>query len=437
MQRFSSNDPIWEAIESEERRQESHLELIASENHTSSEVMAAMGTCLTDKYAEGYPGRRYYGGCEHVDEVERICRNRAKSLFDAKHANVQPHSGTQANVAAFLALLQPGDKILAMSLDHGGHLSHGHPKNFSGVFYEFHSYGVEKRHRAHRPTTAMRASRRSSCARRLMHGRRVRLPAHRSTSRSSPRSRKRGRRTPAWSTMAHIAGPGGRRARTRAPVPHADIVTTMTTHKTLRGPRGGLIVCEQADWIKQINSAIFPGGQGGPLMHVIAAKAVALREALRAGLRPTTSPRTWSRTRRCSRATLAERGLRIVSGGTDNHLMLVDVIAPGPHRRGRGGSRSRRVDITCNKNLIPYDQNPPMKCLRRAHRHPGGDDARPRYGRDAEARQPDRRRLDGEGRRGRGRAGDGRGRRADVGLPDPSGRDGLISYAAESRSSRR
>ena len=346
---------VWTAVEAERQRQEAQLELIASENHTSTEVMAAMGTVLTNKYAEGYPGRRYYGGCEHVDTVEDLARDRARALFgpgdDDLRANVQAHSGTQANIAALMALADPGDRVLAMSLDHGGHLSHGHPKNFSGVFYEFHAYGVE------RETERLDMDRVRDLARELRP--RVLMAGASAYSRTID--------FPAFASiagevgahllvdMAHIAGlvAGGVHP---SPVPHA-AVTTMTTHKTLRGPRGGMIVCGK-EWIKQINSAIFPGGQGGPFMHVIAAKAVALREASDASFGD--YARAVVANASALADTLTERGLRIVSGGTDNHLMLVDV-SPMGLTGADAEDLLHAVDLTCNKNLIPYDEEPPMK----------------------------------------------------------------------------
>ena len=351
MQNTGKNDPVWDAVAAEEHRQETHLELIASENHTSAEVMAAMGTCLTDKYAEGYPGRRYYGGCQHVDEVETLCRERAKELFGATHANVQPHSGTQANVAAFMALLEPRARVLGMSLDHGGHLSHGHPKNFSGLFYDFHAYGVD------RETERLDLDRIREQALELRP--RMILAGASAYSRIidfaglAEIARECGALL--MVDMAHIAGlvAGGLHP---SPVPHADVVT-MTTHKTLRGPRGGLILTTKA-WIKKINSAVFPGGQGGPFMHVIAAKAVALREAGEPAFRDYAA-RVVANAAVLARI-LAERGLRIVSGGTDNHLMLVDVSAVGL-TGAEAEEALDAVDITANKNLIPYDEQPPMK----------------------------------------------------------------------------
>jgi glycine hydroxymethyltransferase len=346
-----ADQEVWAAIEAERVRQESQLELIASENHTSPEVMAAMGTVPTNKYAEGYPGRRYYGGCEHVDTLEDLARDRAKALFGAERANVQAHSGTQANIAALMALAAPHDRVLAMSLDHGGHLSHGHPKNFSGIFYEFHSYGVD-RASERLDMDAVRSRALEVLPKVIMAGasaysRTIDFPAFASIAKEVGAH--------LLVDMAHIAGLVAAGVHP-SPVPHAQ-VTTMTTHKTLRGPRGGLIVCG-ADWIKEINSAVFPGGQGGPFMHVIAAKAVALREAA--------SPEFKAYARRVVEnasalaAGLAERGLRIVSGGTDNHLMLVDVRPKGL-TGGDAEGLLHAVDLTCNKNLIPYDPNPPMK----------------------------------------------------------------------------
>ncbi|NUP96525.1 MAG: serine hydroxymethyltransferase [Planctomycetaceae bacterium] len=347
-----TDEALWAAVGQETARQEGQLELIASENHTSREVMAAMGTVLTNKYAEGYPGKRYYGGCEFVDVVEDLARDRAKQLFGAAQANVQPHSGTQANIAALMALAKPRDRVLAMSLDHGGHLSHGHPKNFSGVFYEFKSYGVEK------DTERLDMNRVREAA----------LEFKPAVIMAGASAYSRGIDFAAFGAIAkevgakllvdqaHIAGlvAGGKHP---SPVPHADVVT-MTTHKTLRGPRGGLIVCNDENVMKAINSAVFPGGQGGPFMHVIAAKAVAFREALDKSFAVYAA-------QVCANAkvlaeTLAARGLRIVSGGTDNHLMLVDVT-PMKLTGKDAENVLHSVDLTCNKNLIPYDQNPPSK----------------------------------------------------------------------------
>ncbi len=351
MQRFESDDPVWQAVAGEEERQETHLELIASENHTSAEVLAAMGTCLTDKYAEGYPGKRYYGGCEHVDRVEELCRERARALFAAEEANVQPHSGTQANIAALMALLEPRDRILAMSLDHGGHLSHGHPKNFSGLFYEIHAYGVDRK-TERIDLEAVRAKALEVRPKLILAG----ASAY-SRTLDFPGFAAIAREVGALFLVdqAHIAGLVAAGVHP-SPVPHADVVT-MTTHKTLRGPRGGLIVCKSA-WIKKINSAVFPGGQGGPFMHMIAAKAVALREAGEPAFRQYARAVVANAAALAER--LAERGLRIVSGGTDNHLLLVDVSGLGL-TGAQAETALGAVDITCNKNLIPYDPQPPMK----------------------------------------------------------------------------
>ncbi len=311
-----------------------------------------MGTVLTNKYAEGYPGRRYYGGCEHVDVVENLARSRAKQLFQAKYANVQPHSGTQANMGALMALCEPGDRVLAMSLDHGGHLSHGHAKNFSGVFYDFHSYGVEQdselldmervaeRAKEVRPKVILAGA--------SAYSRSIDFAAFAEIAREVDAR--------LMVDMAHIAGlvAGGEH---QSPVPFADVIT-MTTHKTLRGPRGGMIVTNDLEVLKRVNSCVFPGGQGGPLMHVIAAKAIALREALEPSFQAY-AKQTVANAKVLAEA-LTERGLRIVSGGTDNHLMLVDVTPKGLSG-AQAEDRLHEVDLTCNKNLIPYDKRPPME----------------------------------------------------------------------------
>jgi len=345
------DDAVWRAIDAEARRQEAQLELIASENHTSLEVLAATGTVLTNKYAEGYPGRRYYGGCEHVDTVEDLARDRAKELFGATHANVQPHSGTQANVAALMALCETGDRVLAMSLDHGGHLSHGHPKNFSGIFYDFHSYGVD-RESERIDMDAVRERAREVRPKVLLAGasaysRVLDFEAFASIANEVDAL--------LMVDMAHIAGLVAARVHP-SPVPHA-AVTTLTTHKTLRGPRGGMILTTK-DHIKQVNSAVFPGDQGGPLMHVIAAKAIALREAARPDF--VRYQEQVVANARALAETLQERGVRIVSGGTDNHLMLVDVSSIA--LSGADAENAlHAADITVNKNLIPYDTRPPMQ----------------------------------------------------------------------------
>ncbi len=342
---------VWQAVEAERARQERQLELIASENHASAEVIAAMGTVLTNKYAEGYPGRRYYGGCEHVDTVEDIARDRAKQLFGAAAANVQPHSGTQANQAAYMALIAPGDTVLAMSLDHGGHLSHGHPKNFSGIYYKIESYGVERGSELidmdRVRETALRVRPKMLLAGASAYSRTLDFPAFAAIARECGAK--------LLVDMAHIAGLVAAKVHP-TPVGHADVVT-MTTHKTLRGPRGGLVLSD-VETMKKINSAVFPGGQGGPLMHVIAAKAIALREAQQPAF--VAYQKQVVENARVLAETLQSRGLRVVSGGTDNHLMLVDVTSTG-----RNGKQAEdllhAVNLTCNKNLIPYDPLPPMQ----------------------------------------------------------------------------
>ncbi|MBL8862778.1 MAG: serine hydroxymethyltransferase [Planctomycetes bacterium] len=342
---------LWAAVDAEAAREERQLELIASENHASREVMAAMGSVLTNKYAEGYPGRRYYGGCEHVDVVEDLARERAKQLFEAPAANVQPHSGTQANMAAILALVGPGATILSLSLDHGGHLSHGHPKNFTGIYFKIESYGVEQ---ASERIDMDRVRERALAVRPQIllagasaYSRTLDFPAFASIARECGAK--------LLVDMAHIAGLVAAKVHP-TPVGHADIVT-MTTHKTLRGPRGGLVLSD-AETMKKVNSALFPGVQGGPLMHVIAAKAVALREAQAPAFAD--YQRRVVENARALAAELGARGLRIVSGGTDNHLMLVDVSSTGLSGK-QAEDALGQVDLTCNKNLIPYDQKPPMQ----------------------------------------------------------------------------
>ena len=347
-----SDDPIWQYIADEAARQESHLELIASENHTSAEVMAAMGTCLTDKYAEGYPGRRYYGGCEHVDEVERTCRERAKTLFGADSANVQAHSGTQANIAALMALVEPGEKVLAMSLDHGGHLSHGHPKNFSGVFYEFHSYGVD------RETERLDMDRIREQALEV----RPKLLMAGASAYSRTIDFEASRRSPRecgahfMVDQAHIAGLVAAGVHP-SPVPHADVVT-MTTHKTLRGPRGGLIVCAK-DFIRPINSCIFPRRPGGALHAHDRRQGDRPAGGRRAGL---------PGVRGAGEEERAHPG-RDPGRARAAHRLRRDRQPPHaggrPPRWAMTGADAEdalgRVSITCNKNLIPYDPEPPMK----------------------------------------------------------------------------
>ncbi len=345
-------DPeIAEAIDREAQRQHEHLELIASENFTSVAVMEAQSCVMTNKYAEGYPGARWYGGCEFVDVAERLAIERAKTLFGAEHANVQPHSGTQANIVVFYAMLQPGDTMLAMNLAHGGHLSHGHPKNFSGRFFTIVPYGVR------RETEQIDYDEVEGLAKE--HKPKLILAGYSAYPRvlDFPRFRRIADAVGATLLvdMAHFAGLVAAGVYPN-PVPHAEFVTT-TTHKTLRGPRGGIILC-RAQYAKAIDSALFPGNQGGPLMHTIAAKAVCLKEAM------TDEFKAYQRqvvaNARALAAALAQRGYRIVSGGTDNHLLLVDLTPKG--LTGKDAQEAlERARITVNKNAIPFDALPPGK----------------------------------------------------------------------------
>lgn len=342
-------DPeIFDAIAAEERRQRENIELIASENFTSRAVMEAQGSCLTNKYAEGYPGKRWYGGCENVDTVEQLAIDRAKRLFGAGHVNVQPHSGSQANMAVYFSALNIGDKILTMNLAHGGHLTHGHPANFSGKFYAVTHYGVDEKteqidydalaNLAAESRPAMITAGASAYPRTLDY------PRLRQIADSC--------RALLFIDMAHIAGlvAGGEHP---SPVPHAQFVTT-TTHKSLRGPRGGIVLCE-AQYAKQIDSMLFPGIQGGPLMHVIAAKAVCFQEALQPQFRE--YQRQVVLNAKALAAGLAKHGFRIVSGGTDNHLMLVD-LRPKNINGKEAQEVLDRAGITVNKNAIPFDTYP-------------------------------------------------------------------------------
>jgi glycine hydroxymethyltransferase len=344
-------DPeIAQAIADETTRQNHGLELIASENFASVAVMAAAGSVMTNKYAEGYPGKRYYGGCEFVDVAESLAIQRAKELFQAEHANVQPHSGAQANMAVMLSYLQPGDTILGMNLAHGGHLTHGHPLNFSGKLYKVIPYGVredderidyeeiERLAHEHTPRLIVVGA---SAYPRVIDFERIAAIARAVGARM-------------LTDMAHVAGlvAGGVHP---SPVPHSDYVTT-TTHKTLRGPRGGLILCRQ-EFAKEIDRALFPGVQGGPLMHIIAAKAVCFREAMELPFRAYQA-QVAANAKRLAQSLRAE-GFRLVSGGTDNHLMLVDVFSKqitGKQAEAALG----HAGITVNKNAIPFDKNPPM-----------------------------------------------------------------------------
>jgi len=347
---LSESDPdIYAAIRKEEGRQNDKLELIASENVASRAVMEAQGSVLTNKYAEGYPGKRYYGGCEYVDVVEQLAIDRAKKLFGADHANVQPHSGASANIAVFTAFLQPGDRILGMRLDQGGHLTHGSPVNFSGKFYDAHFYGVD------RETGRIDYD---ECAR---IAREVKPKMITSGASAYPREidfpRLRAIADEVGALLladiAHIAGlvAAGEHP---SPIGYAHIVTT-TTHKTLRGPRGGLILCGE-EHAKAIDSAVFPGTQGGPLMHVIAAKAVAFHEALTPGFNA--YQRQVKKNARALAAGLMDRGFTLFSGGTDNHLMLVDLRPQGITGR-TAQVELDKVNLTTNKNAIPYDTEKP------------------------------------------------------------------------------
>jgi glycine hydroxymethyltransferase len=341
---------VWQAIDSERKRQQQGLEMIASENYTSPAVMAAQGSVLTNKYAEGYPGRRYYGGCEFVDVVERLAIERVLKLFGAEKANVQPHSGAQANMAVYFACLEPGDTILAMDLAHGGHLTHGMKLNFSGKLYKIAGYGVRKDTeridfdqlaklaREHKPKLVVAGA--SAYAREIDFASFAQICKENSCL--------------FMVDMAHIAGlvAGGQHG---SPVPFADFVTS-TTHKTLRGPRSGFILCK-ADWEKKVNSAVFPGMQGGPLMHVVAAKAIGFGEALKPEFKAYAA-QIVSNAKTLAHE-LERQGFRLVSGGTDNHLLLVDVNSRGV--TGKVAEQSLdAAGITVNKNMIPFDTRQPL-----------------------------------------------------------------------------
>jgi glycine hydroxymethyltransferase len=344
-------DPeVFAAVQGERRRQQFGLEMIASENYTSPAVMAAQGSCLTNKYAEGYPGKRYYGGCEFVDVAERLAIDRAKQLFGAAHANVQPHSGAQANMAVFLAALQPGDTIMGLDLAHGGHLTHGMRLNFSGKYFKVVSYGVRREdHRIDFDDLAAKA--REHRPKLVIAGASA-YPRLFDFAKFAEVCREVGALL--MVDMAHIAGLVAARLHPD-PVPYADFVTS-TTHKTLRGPRAGFVLCKP-DWADKINSAVFPGMQGGPLMHVIAAKAVAFGEALRPSFREYAAQVIANA--KVLAGELLAAGFTVVSGGTDNHLMLVDVTTKGV----TGKQAEQALDaagITVNKNMIPFDARKPL-----------------------------------------------------------------------------
>ncbi len=352
MQRsLTDTDPeIAAAIRNETRRQAEGLELIASENFVSTAILEAVGSVMTNKYAEGYPGKRYYGGCEFVDVAESLAISRAKALFGAEHANVQPHSGAQANMSVYFTLLKPGDTVLGMNLAHGGHLTHGHPLNFSGKLYTIVPYGVrkdderidyeelEKLAHEHKPKMIMVGA---SAYPRVIDFARISAVAQAVGA-------------PMVVDMAHIAGLVAAGVHP-SPVPHADFVTS-TTHKTLRGPRSGLVLSREK-YAKDLDRALFPGVQGGPLMHVVAAKAICFKEAMEPSFADY-QRQVVANAKRLA-ANLASQGYRIVSGGTDNHLMLVDVFSKGITGKAAEAALQKAA-ITVNKNAIPFDQNPPM-----------------------------------------------------------------------------
>jgi glycine hydroxymethyltransferase len=351
MRTLAEADPeIADAVRNELNRQRNGLELIASENFVSRAILAAAGSVFTNKYAEGYPGRRYYGGCEYVDVVESLAISRAKKLFGAEHANVQPHAGAQANMAVYFTVMKPGDTVLGMSLAHGGHLTHGHPLNFSGLLYKVVPYGVkpdderidydelDRLADEHKPKMIMVGA---SAYPRVIDFPRIRAAAQRIGA-------------VMVTDMAHIAGLVAAGVHP-SPVPHSDFVTT-TTHKTLRGPRSGMVLCSER-FGKDLDKAVFPGLQGGPLVHVIAAKAVCLKDASEPAF-ATYQRQIVANASRLAGA-LSGAGFRLVSGGTDNHLMLVDVFSKGITGKVAEAALGK-AGITVNKNAIPFDRNPPM-----------------------------------------------------------------------------
>jgi glycine hydroxymethyltransferase len=351
MEHLARTDPeVADAVRNETRREGAQLELIASENFVSEAVLEALGTVLTNKYAEGYPGRRYYGGCEYVDVAESLAIARAKQLFGCDHANVQPHSGAQANMSVYMTVCQPGDTILGMNLSHGGHLTHGHPLNFSGRFFKVVAYGVRKEDERIDYDEMTRLARESNpkvvVVGASAYPRTIDFEAVRRAADACG--------AVVMADIAHVAGLVAVGLHP-TPIPHAEFVTT-TTHKTLRGPRGGMVMC-QAKWAKELDKLLFPGVQGGPLMHVIAAKAVAFKEALAPEFK--TYQAQIVANARALAASLMGEGWRLVSGGTDNHLMLVDVFAKGITGKAAEAALDR-AGITVNKNTIPFDTNSPM-----------------------------------------------------------------------------
>ncbi len=347
---LKATDPeVYKAVRAEEKRQREKLLLIASENFASSAVLAAQGCLMTNKYAEGYPRKRYYGGCQYVDDVEELAIQRAKELFGAEHVNVQPHSGSQANMAAYLSVLKPGDSILGMDLSQGGHLTHGSRVNFSGMLFRSYSYGVDRQTERVDYDAVRRIA--EECRPRMLV---VGASAY-SRVLDFARFQEIAKGVGAYLLvdMAHIAGLVAAGLHP-SPIPHADFVTT-TTHKTLRGPRGGIVMCK-AEHAKGVDKMIFPGSQGGPLMHVIAAKAVAFKEALSPGFK--TYPAQIVANARSLAEGLTERGYRVVSGGTDTHLMLVNLSPKGVTGK-EAESALDAAGIIVNKNAVPFDERPP------------------------------------------------------------------------------
>ncbi|MBH0230585.1 serine hydroxymethyltransferase [Halobacillus yeomjeoni] len=346
----STDEEVFAAIKDEKNRQQDNIELIASENFVSEAVMEAMGSVLTNKYAEGYPGRRYYGGCEHVDVVENLARDRAKELFGADHANVQPHSGAQANMAVYFTILEHGDTVLGMNLNHGGHLTHGSPVNFSGKLYNFEEYGVtEEDERIDYDAVLAKAK---EVQPKLIVAGASAYPREIDFAKFREIADEVGAYL--LVDMAHIAGLVATGLHPN-PVPHAHFVTT-TTHKTLRGPRGGMILCKE-EFAKKIDKTVFPGMQGGPLMHVIAAKAVSFKEALQPEFKQY-SRQIVANAKQLAQS-LVEKGVNVVSGGTDNHLLLLDL-----RNKGLTGKVVEKaldeIGITTNKNTIPFDPESPF-----------------------------------------------------------------------------